>query len=238
MKIETLKNNLSLELKESDVSKLKKFMELFVEYNSHTNLMSKNDVSVLFEKHIFDSLAFNLFLKKYLHKNKNSFSLLDIGTGGGFPSLPLSLVYENISVTALDSIAKKIQFIESVKQALNVKNINPTCSRVEDLDVSTRESLDIVTSRAVSDLNVILEYSLPFLKVGGYFVSYKSKNVDAEIEASKNALKILGGKVVDKIEYKLPLESDFTRYLVVVKKEKPTPKSYPRKNAQAKKNPL
>ncbi len=238
MNKEIIKNNLNLEISENIETSLNKFAELFLEYNAHTNLMSKNDVEVLFEKHIFDSLAINLFLDKYPSFKNNQISMLDIGTGGGFPSLPVSIAFDNIEVVALDSISKKIEFIRSAKDSLNIKNINPLCSRVEDLSSSLKSSFDIVTSRAVSDLNVLLEYAIPFLKVGSYFIAYKSKNVDSEIELSKNALKVLGAKVIEKIEYKLPLDSDFTRYLLVIKKEKETPKSYPRQNGQPKKNPL
>ena len=238
MNKESLEKNLKLIIEDRVEKKLEEFMQEFVEYNSHTNLMSKNDVSLLFEKHIFDSLALNLFLQKYNLLNTKNIKMLDIGTGGGFPSIPVSIVFSNIDVVALDSICKKIDFIRMIKTKLGVQNINPVCSRVEDLDVSNRESFDIVTSRAVSDLNVILEYSIPYLQVGSYFIAYKSKNVEKELEEAKTALKLLGARVVDKIEYKLPLENDFTRYLIIIKKEKHTPKSYPRKNGLPKKSPL
>lgn len=234
--INIINEKFGLNLQEETIKKLEDFSSLFVDYNSHTNLMSKNDVSVLFEKHIFDSLALFLFLKKY--NLSGNIKMLDIGTGGGFPSIPVSICFDNISVTALDSISKKIAFIQSVKENLKLKNIHPTCSRVEELGKNKKASFDIVTSRAVSDLNVILEYAIPYLKKGGFFVAYKSKNMDNEIDQAKNALKILGAKVVDKIEYELPLAEDFTRYLLIIKKEKETPNSFPRQNGQAKKNPL
>lgn len=236
MKLELIKENLNVDCTDKTAANIKEFAKLFEEYNSHTNLMSKNDVALLFEKHIFDSLAINIFLKKY--DLKDELNVLDIGTGGGFPSIPLALCFENMSVLALDSIGKKIEFIKGIKEKLKLEKLNPVCSRVEDLDLSYKESFDIVTTRAVSDLNVILEYAIPYVKVGGYFIAYKSKNVDEEITNAKNALRILGAKVVEKIEYKLPLESDFTRFLVVIKKEKSTPKSYPRKSGNAKKMPL
>lgn len=236
MNLNLIKENLKLDFNNKAQERIERFAELFVEYNSHTNLMSKNDVSLLFEKHIFDSLAINLFLEKY--KQDKDLNLLDIGTGGGFPSIPVSIFFDDIKVTALDSIGKKIEFVKIIKDKLYLKNLNHMCLRAEDLDEASRESFDIVTSRAVSDLNVILEYAIPYLKTDGYFIAYKSKNVDEEIKNAKNALKILGAKVIEKIEYKLPLESDFTRFLVVIKKEKQTPKIYPRRNGQAKKSPL
>lgn len=235
MNTDVIKERLNLNLDETSAEKLEKFMQLFKEYNSHTNLMSKNDVSKLFEKHVFDALSLNLFFQKYsISKAK----MLDIGTGGGFPSLPIAICFENINVVALDSIKKKIDFISLTKENLDLKNIEPKCSRVEDLPQRERESFDIVTTRAVADLNVILEYAIPFLKVGGYFVAYKSKIIDKEINDAQNALKILGAKIVEKIEYKLPMDEDFERFLLVIKKEKPTSINYPRPNGMVKKNPL
>lgn len=234
MKPDLLKDKLNIVLDKKKLQDFEKFIELFVEYNSHTNLMSKNDLSLIFEKHIFDSLAFNLFYKKYSFKD--DLKLLDIGTGGGFPSVPLALYFKNINITAVDSINKKIEFIRQVKSEFTLGNLNPICKRIEELE--GKASFDIVTTRALSSLNVALEYAIPYVKVGGYFVAYKSKNVDDEINNSKNALKILGAKIVDKIEYKLPLEDDFTRVLIVIKKEKSTPLSYPRKSGLIKKSPL
>ena len=184
----------------------------------------------------FDSLTFNLFHEKYI--KKTPVKLLDIGTGGGFPSLPISLVYKNINVTALDSINKKINFIKAVKEDFNISNINPICSRVEDLPLSSKSSFDIITSRAMAELRVILEYAIPYLKVGGYFVAYKSIKTQEEIENAKNALKTLNSKVVEIIEYTLPIQEENKRYLVIIKKEKEVASSYPRKNGLVKKKPL
>lgn len=234
MKPDLLKEKLNINLTDKKQQNFEKFIELFVDYNSHTNLMSKNDLSLIFEKHIFDSLAFNLFYEKYC---KNSaLNLMDIGTGGGFPSIPISLYYENINVTAVDSIKKKIDFINKIKSEFSLNNLNPICTRIEDIE--GKNAFDLVTTRALSSLNVALEYAVPYLKIGGYFVAYKSKNVDEEIDQSQNALKILGAKIIDKIEYKLPLENDFTRFLIVIKKEKETPSAYPRKSGLIKKLPL
>ncbi|MDD3237305.1 MAG: 16S rRNA (guanine(527)-N(7))-methyltransferase RsmG [Candidatus Gastranaerophilales bacterium] len=234
MNFDIIKTELAMEPDGVSQEKFEKFATLFQNYNAHTNLMSKGDVDVLFEKHIYDSLAINLFLSKYSNKKKQR--MLDIGTGGGFPSLPVAMAYCDIQVVALDSIAKKIEFIKQAKTALNIDNITPICGRVENL--KEKAKFDIVTTRAVADLNVISEYALPYLKVGGYFVAYKSRQVDDEVKNAQKALKILGGKIIDKIEYKLPLEVDFERYLLIIKKESKTPFLYPRLNGQPKKNPL
>lgn len=231
-KLEQLGLNISQEQKELFDS----FSVLFSEYNEKINLISSSDVRYLFEKHIYDSLAFNLFYEKYV-KNKKT-KLMDIGTGGGFPSLPISLCYKNTDVVALDSINKKINFIKYASDVLKIENIKPICSRVEDLSPSMKSSFDIVVTRAMAELRVVLEYAIPFVKVGGYFVAYKSIKAEEEIENAKNALKTLNSKIIDKIEYSLPIEEQNKRVLLIIKKEKEVASSYPRKNGQVKKNPL
>ena len=227
---------LNILLDEQTLNTFVLYEKLFKEYNSKVNLISNNDETVLFEKHIFDSLALNLFYEKYI--SNKSLKLLDIGTGGGFPSLPISLFYKNIDVAALDSINKKINFIKLVKEQLKLDNINPICSRVEDLPISSKSSFDVVTSRAMAELRLILEYAIPYLKVGGYFVAYKSIKTQEEIDNAKNALKLLNSKVVDIIDYSLPIEENNRRCLIIIKKEKEVPSSYPRKNGLVKKKPL
>ena len=212
------------------------FSDLFIEYNSKVNLISKNDINFLFQKHIFDSLAFNLFYKKYI--DETFIKVMDIGTGGGFPSIPISLLYENIEVTALDSINKKINFIKTAADKLNIKNINPICSRAEELPVSMKNSFDVIVSRAMADLRIILEYAIPYLKTGGFFVAYKSQKAEEEICNAKNALLKLNSVVIDRLEYSLPIDEENKRVLLVIKKEKDISSIYPRKNGQIKKNPL
>lgn len=234
--IETLEKKLNITISKQTNEKFESFSQLFKIYNSHTNLISKNDEKNLFEKHIYDSLALNLFLKKY--NQKQNAKILDIGTGGGFPSIPLAICCEDLKITPLDSIAKKIGFIELVQKELRLENLNPICKRVEELATNYKESFDIVTSRAVASLNTLLEYTIPYVKVGGYFVAYKSKNADEEIANAQNAFEKLNAKIIDRIEYKLPLDEDHFRELLVIQKTSSTPKTYPRKSGQAKKNPL
>ena len=187
------------------------YMKAFLIENSKVNLISKNDEKYLWEKHIFDSLAIEKFFDKY--KAKVS-SLLDFGTGGGFPSVPIALAYPNISVTAVDSIGKKINAIVSMKNTLNIENLIPICERVENIN----QKFDIVTSRAVANLGKIVEYAIPHLKKDGYFVAYKSVKVQEEIDNAKEILKKNSAKVVDIIQYDLPLEENHTRNLVVIKR--------------------
>lgn len=185
------------------------YMKAFLAENSKVNLISKNDEKFLWEKHVCDSLAISEFFDKYKMPN----TMLDIGTGGGFPALPIAIKYPKIKVTAVDSIAKKIRAIESIAKFLGVENLTPICSRVEKLD----GTFDVVTSRAVSSLKNICEYALPKLKKGGYFVAYKSRKTPEEIDEASKVLKKYKAKFVEIIEYKLPLDEEHTRNLIVIK---------------------
>ncbi len=187
-----------------------KYSQLFIEENHKVNLISKNDEQFLWEKHIFDSLALGIFFDKYEIPQ----TLLDIGTGGGFPSVPLAIKYPNIKITAIDSIGKKIRAVENLKNCLNLKNLTPVWDRVENIN----EKFDVVTSRAVASLDKICAYALPKTKNGGYFVAYKSKKAQNEIENAQKILKKFNAQIIDIIEYQLPLDEQITRNLIVIKK--------------------
>lgn len=195
-------------------SNLKKFSEVFLEKNKVINLISKNDEKVLFEKHIFDSLSIEKFFEKYNVKYAGM-NMLDIGTGGGFPSVPIAILYPEINVVGLDSIAKKIRAIEDFKNDLKLDNLTLINNRAENL----KTKYDIVVSRAVSRLDKVVEYAMPLLKDGGYFVCYKSKQVFDEIREAKEAIFKKKAELLEVIEYKLPLEENFERFLVVIKKK-------------------
>lgn len=188
------------------------YKQAFLEENSKHNLISKNDEKVLFEKHIFDSLSIKLFFDKYKVKSAN---ILDIGCGGGFPCLPIAIEYPEINITGIDSIKKKINSISEIISKLELKNIEVIWDRVENLK---NKKYDIVVSRAVADMAKISEYALPLLKKNGYFVAYKSKKALEELENSKKVLEKYNAKVVDIIEYTLPLEEVYERNLVCIKK--------------------
>ena len=189
------------------------YINAFLEQNSKVNLLSKNEEKYLWEKHIYDSLSIEKFFDKYI-KNTNGLKLLDIGTGGGFPSVPIALAYPQINVSALDSIRKKINSIGIIKENLSIKNLHLICDRAENLN----EKFDVVTARAVSSLDKVCEYALPLLKKGGYFVAYKSQKAQDEILAAKTILGKHKAKVVDIIEYQLPLKENYTRNLVIIQK--------------------
>lgn len=187
------------------------YIKAFFNQNSMINLISKNDEKYLWEKHIFDSLSIENFFQIYGNDFK---TLLDIGTGGGFPSVPIAIAYPNLEVYAIDSIRKKINAIENIKAELNLSNLHPICDRVEKLN----DKFDLITSRAVAPLKVIAGYAAPLLNKGGYFIAYKSKRAEDEIEEARPVLKKQKLDLVDTLEYQLPLEEIYIRNLIVLKK--------------------
>lgn len=187
------------------------YKKVFLEENSKHNLISKNDEKFLYEKHIFDSLSIGLFFEKY---NIKKAKILDIGCGGGFPCVPVAVEFPEINITGIDSIRKKINSVNAIKEQLNLDNLDLICDRVENI----KGSFDIVISRAVADLAKISEYALPLVKKGGYFVAYKSKKALEELENVKPVLKKYKSEVVDIIEYTLPLEEVYERNLICIKK--------------------
>lgn len=188
------------------------YIKVFLEQNSFLNLISKNDEKFLWEKHICDSLA----IEKVFDKYGEGRTLLDIGTGGGFPSVPIALAFPEIKVTALDSTRKKINAIYNIKEKLNIENLLPVCKRAENFD----GRFDIVTSRAVASLDKLIAYAVPKLNENGYFVAYKSRKTDEEIAQAKNVMKKFHAGIIDVIEYELPAEESFARNLVVIKRLK------------------
>lgn len=189
-----------------------KYIKTFLDENSKINLMSKNDEKLIFEKHIYDSLSIKLLFDK-LDTLPNT--ILDIGTGGGFPSIPIALEYPEIQVTGIDSIQKKINAISNIAKELQIKNIEFIRDRVENIK---DKKYDMITSRAVAQASLLIEYAYPLLKKDGYLVLYKSKNVDEEIEKAKPLIRKLHMKISDIIEYSLPLEENYNRCLLVLQK--------------------
>lgn len=190
-----------------------KYMETFLEQNAKLNLISKNDEKFLWEKHICDSVSINRFFEKY-NINPSGKTLLDFGTGGGFPSVPIAIKYPELKVTALDSIRKKINAIDEMKSILDIKNLITVCDRVENIDLK----FDIVTSRAVASMEKLIPYAIPRLKKDGYFIAFKSVKVKEEISEAEKILKRYDAKVTDIIEYDLPLVDNHTRNLVIIRK--------------------
>lgn len=236
-KIDTLINGLKefdIEFSDDLIDKFKTYKELLKEWNEKINLTAITDDDEIDIKHFLDSIT--VLKTGYI---KSGDTIIDIGTGGGFPGIPIKILKDDTKVVLLDSLNKRINFLNEVINELNLKNITTIHGRAEDFgkDENYREKFDIVVSRAVASLNILSEYCIPFVKVGGNFIALKGPDIKNEIEESKNALKILGGEIIDKIEIKLP-SSDITHYLVVIKKIKETSKKYPRKAGKPKKNPL
>ena len=190
-----------------------KYIEVFLQKNAKLNLISKNDEKLLFEKHIYDSLGIKLFFEKY---NITAGDILDIGCGGGFPCVPIAIEYPEFNVTGIDSIRKKINAINEIKEELMLTNLTTICDRVENIK---NKKFDVITSRAVADLSKICEYALPLLKAGGYFAAYKSRKAQ---EGIRNAIKVLAkynAKIDEIITYTLPLDEVFERNLIIISKQ-------------------
>lgn len=186
------------------------YMKAFLEENKKLNLISKNDEKYLYEKHIYDSLSIKMFFEKYKIEKAE---ILDIGCGGGFPCVPIAIEYPQFKIVGIDSIRKKINSIENLKEKLSLKNLSTICDRVENIK---NKKFDIITSRAVADLAKICEYALPLLKKNGYFVAYKSKKALIELENAQDVLKKYNAKVSEIIEYTLPLDEVYKRNLVII----------------------
>lgn len=229
--------NYNIELDDDQVQKFQKYFELLVEWNSFMNLTSiteKNDVMI---KHFLDSMMASKFV------DFNNKSLIDVGTGAGFPGLPLKILNPTLKVTLLDSLNKRVNFLNEVITTLKLTDIEAVHYRAEDgaRDKSYRESFDYSCSRAVANLSTLSEYCLPFVKVGGQFISYKSSDCEEEINNSKFAINLLGGKIsnVESFEINNPFDDEILgRSLVFVNKLKNTDKKYPRKSGVPSKNPL
>lgn len=188
------------------------FKNVFLFQNSKLNLISKNDETFLYEKHFYDSIALKLFFEKY---NFMPNKILDIGTGGGFPSVPLALEFPNINIIGVDSIRKKITAVQNIKQELALNNLELICDRIENLK---NQKFPLIVSRAVAKISILTSYLNNILENKGYFVTYKSKLADEEIAEAMPILKKSKLKLIDIIEYQLPLEEKHERKLVVFQK--------------------
>lgn len=221
-------------LTDKQIEQFEKYYELLVEWNKVMNLTGITEFDEVMQKHFVDSAA----AAKYVEMEKVN-SLIDVGTGAGFPGIPLKILYPHLQVTLLDSLNKRIKFLEEVVDNLGLTGIETVHGRAEDAakKAEYREQFDLSVSRAVANLASLTEYCLPFVKVGGKFVSYKSVSVDEEITQSKKAVYVLGGEIGKVEKFNLP-ESDMERALVIVEKKRSTPKKYPRKAGMPTKEPL
>lgn len=231
IKMKNLSGNINIKITENQIEKFYIYMNTLLEWNKKINLTAIEDEDEIILKHFIDSLT----IQKYI---KNAKSLIDIGTGAGFPGIPIAILNNNINITLLDSLNKRINFLNIIINKLELNNVITIHGRAEDIAKLKmhREKYDIVTSRAVAPFNILLEYMLPFNKVNGKIISMKGSNIE-EIENSSKALNELGGKINNIEKIFLP-NTEIQRNIIIVDKVKETPNKYPRKAGIPKKEPL
>ncbi|WP_425449231.1 16S rRNA (guanine(527)-N(7))-methyltransferase RsmG [Dethiothermospora halolimnae] len=227
-------NEIDINVNDRKIDKFKSYKTLLKSWNKKINITAIDDDREIDIKHFLDSLT--VFKT---NKIEDNIRIIDIGTGGGFPGIPMKIINDTLDITLLDSLKKRLTFLDEVIETLQLDNIRTIHGRAEDYgkDKDYRENFDIAVSRAVASLNILCEYCLPFVKVGGYFIAMKGPALEDEIEASKKAITTLGGKLEDKIDVNLPF-SDIVHKLLIIKKIEKTPTKYPRKPGKPKKNPL
>lgn len=230
-------DELHITLSNSQIEKFLLYYEMLIEKNKVMNLTAITDFDDVLKKHFIDSLS--LVKVCDLNNSKNNISLIDIGTGAGFPGIPLKIAFPDLEITLMDSLNKRVDFLNDVINELRLDGINAIHGRAEDYAKpdQLREKYDMCVSRAVANLSILSEYCLPYLKVGGKFISYKSEKIEEEIKDAEYAIDLLGGKIEEQILFMLP-NSELYRNLFVVVKSSVTPEKYPRKAGMASKKPL
>lgn len=223
----------NIELSDYQLSQFEKYYELLIEWNSFMNLTAITDKDEVVLKHFVDSLA----ILNYMDVSDKK--LIDVGTGAGFPGIPLKIVCPGLDVCLVDSLNKRVNFLNNVIDTLNLTNINTIHSRAEDLAHNSvyREKYDFCVPRAVANLSTLTELCVPFVKPGGYFIPYKSEKSNEEIEASRKAINVLGGKI-DRVENYILPGSDINRTLIFIKKVSQSSTKYPRKAGTPAKEPI
>ena len=230
--LKQLSEKIDVDITENQISKFYDYMNLLLEWNEKINLTAITKPDEIILKHFVDSMT----VLRYLKEDK---SIIDVGTGAGFPGVPIAIVNKNVSITLMDSLNKRILFLNDIKEKLNLDNVKTIHSRAEDLGRNklNREKYDVAISRAVANLTTLSEYLLPFVKVGGKCICMKGANVQEEINESKKAIQVLGGKIEKVDEFCLP-GTDMKRNIIVIRKIKQTDKKYPRKAGIPSKEPI
>ncbi len=228
-------SNYNIEINDKQVDKFNKYYRLLIEWNKNINLTTIINYDDVIKKHFLDSVLLLKVFTKDLFISKN---IIDVGTGAGFPGLPLAIMLPDAKFTLIDSLNKRIQFLKEVVEILEIDNITLIHARAEELGIDSnyREKYDICVSRAVAPLPLLLEYCSPFVRKEGVLYLYKSLKVEEEICSAQNALSILNCSINKNIL--LSVENDFRRYILEIKKDDSTPSKYPRKPGKAKKAPL
>ena len=231
-KMKKLLNKINVDINDAQIAKFYNYMNLLVEWNEKINLTAITEQNEIILKHFIDCLT----IQKYMENDKK---IVDIGPGAGFPGIPLAIMNEKNNFVLVDSLNKRIKFLNEVKDNLDLKNITAIHSRAEEFDQNKayREKFDIAVSRAVANLSVLSEYLLPAVKVGGKVICMKGSQIEEEQNEAKFALKELGGCVKYRDEFCLP-GTDMKRNVIIIEKIKETPKKYPRKAGTPAKQPL
>lgn len=225
-------NKIGVELNEKQLEQFRIYYEMLVEKNKVMNLTGITEWNDVLEKHFLDSIS---LIRVY--NLRQNISVMDMGTGAGFPGIPLKIAFPELKITLADSLNKRVLFLKEVIEALELKDIEAIHGRAEDLarDKKYREQYDLSVSRAVANLSTLSEYCMPFVKIGGQFISYKSGEIETEAAKSKSAVFLLGGKVNNIVKFEL---GESGRSFIIIDKINGTPKSYPRKAGVPSKKPL
>ena len=225
-------SKINININKEQINKFYNYMNLLLEWNKKINLTAITNEDDIILKHFIDSLT----IFNYIEDEKD---IVDIGTGAGFPSVPLAIMKSCNKFTLVDSLNKRITFLNEIKKELDLKNIIPIHSRAEEFSQNKlyRENYDIAVSRAVARLNILVEYLLPAVKVGGKIICMKGTQIEEELKEAQNAIKELGGTIKSQDTFTLP-KTDMERNIIVITKIKPTPKKYPRKSGVPSKRPL
>lgn len=236
IRLKNLSSKLDIVLSDEQIEQFQIYYEMLIETNKVMNLTAITQLDDVITKHFLDSIA---LANVYQNIKNKELKIIDLGTGAGFPGIPLKIAFPQLQVTLMDSLNKRVNFLNSVIDELSLVNIDAIHGRAEEMARRTeyRQQFDLCVSRAVANLSTLNEYCLPFVKLDGMFISYKSSDIEDELNLSLNAIKILGGKLTEVKKLSLP-ESDIERSFVMIKKIKNTPKTYPRKPGTASKEPI
>lgn len=225
---------LNISLNKNQIEQFYRYYELLIEWNKVMNLTTITDYNEVNEKHFIDSLSIVKILDFLDIK-----TVIDVGTGAGFPGIPLKIVFPHLKIVLLDSLQKRVNFLDTVINEIGLNSIITLHGRAEDFARKSeyREQFDLCISRAVANLSVLSEYCIPYVKKGGIFIAYKSGNMQEELKQSEIAVKVLGGSIENVEKFNLP-QSEIERSLILIRKRKSTEKKYPRKAGVPVKNPI
>ncbi|MBU8914830.1 16S rRNA (guanine(527)-N(7))-methyltransferase RsmG [Bacillus sp. FJAT-29953] len=237
MNIEQFETSLKVKgiaLNSTQLGQFEKYYETLVEWNEKMNLTAITEKGEVYLKHFYDSIS-----AAFYFDFTKPFRLCDVGAGAGFPSIPLKIAFPHIDVTIVDSLNKRITFLNHLATTLNLEKVQFVHDRAETFGVNPnyRESFEVVTARAVARMSVLSELCLPLVKVGGHFLALKAVNAEEELKTGQKAITALGGKLLNSHTFNLPIE-EFDRTIIIIKKEKQTPKKYPRKPGVPGKTPI